>query len=126
MSTKITYYLIVVLLIIGLYGAGTLVIDELATGDSCPKILHIPMCIVVLVCFLVPLVAHLLKKWNVLYFLFAGLAFGIAFIASIMQYLGEAECPKTESGTPMCYYSLVLFSSIIGLRIFYLKSKNDH
>ncbi|GER58117.1 hypothetical protein ULMA_02250 [Patiriisocius marinus] len=123
MYRRFAYYLILLILLIGVYGAGGLVVDEFKTGDGCPKIMHIPMCLVILICFFIPLIAHLLKKWSVLYFLFTGLAGSIALIASIMQYIGNAECPKTGSGTPMCYYSLILFSSLIILKIFYLKSK---
>ena len=124
MSNKITYYSILAILIIGLFGAGGLVIEEFKTGEGCPKIMDIPMCLVVLICFIIPLISHLLKKGNVLYFLFTGLAGSIALVASIMQFTGHAECPKTTSGTPMCYYSLLLFSSLIILKILYIKSKS--
>jgi len=125
MSKKITYYSILVILIIGLFGAGGLVVEEFKTGEGCPKIMQIPMCLVILICFIVPFIAHLLKKWNVLYFLFTGLAGSIALVASIMQFTGNAECPKTTSGTPMCYYSLVLFSSLIIFKIAQIKSKHN-
>nr|WP_321246129.1 hypothetical protein [uncultured Psychroserpens sp.] len=125
MKEKILKYSIFIILIIGLLGAGGLVIEELKTGEGCPKIMHIPMCLVILICFLIPLIAHLLQKWNTLYFLFTGLAGSIALIASIMQYTGHAECPKTASGTPMCFYSLLLFSSLIILKIIHIKSKSN-
>lgn len=118
------YYVILGILIIGLFGAGGLVIEEFKTGEGCPKIMHVPMCLVILICFIVPLIAHYFKRWNILYFLFTGLAGSIALVASIMQYTGHAECPKTPSGTPMCYYSLVLFSSLIILKIYHLKLNN--
>lgn len=123
MLKRIAYYAILGILIIGVYGAGGLVVEEFKTGEGCPKIMGIPMCLVILFCFLVPLIVHLLKKKNVLYFLFTGLAGSIALMASVMQLLGYAECPKTASGTPMCYYSLLLFSSLIALKIYHLKSK---
>ncbi len=123
---KLITYLIFVILIIGLLGAGSLVVEEFKTGEGCPKILGIPMCLVILICFIVPLIALLLKKWNILYFLFTGLAGSIALIASIMQFTGHAECPKTNSGTPMCYYSLLLFSSLIILKIYQLKLTNKN
>tara|TARA_R110000751_G_scaffold272585_1_gene372789 strand:- start:225 stop:611 length:387 start_codon:yes stop_codon:yes gene_type:complete len=117
MSKKITYYSILVVLIIGLFGAGILVIEEFKTGEGCPKIMHIPMCLVVLICFIIPLIAHLLKKYNSIYFLFTGLAFLIAIIASVMQFKGLGECPKLDNGIPMCYLSFVLFSILITLKI---------
>ena len=124
MLKQITYYSILVILIIGLFGSGGLVLEEFKTGEGCPKLLHVPMCLVVFICFIIPLVAQLLKKWNVLYYVFTGLAGSIALVASIMQFTGHAECPKTASGTPMCYYSLVLFSSLILLKIYHLKNNN--
>ncbi|QXP79085.1 MULTISPECIES: hypothetical protein [Winogradskyella] len=119
-----SYYSILILLVIGVFGAGGLVIEEFKTGEGCPKLLHIPMCLVVFICFIIPLIAHLLKKGNALYFIFTGLAGSIALVASVMQFMGHAECPKTASGTPMCYYSLVLFSSLILLKIYHLKNNN--
>ncbi|MBF8150592.1 hypothetical protein ITJ86_11835 [Winogradskyella sp. F6397] len=125
MLKQITYYSILVILIIGLFGSGALVLEEFKTGEGCPKLLHVPMCLVVFICFTIPLVAHLFKKWNVLYYVFTGLAGSIALVASIMQFTGHAECPKTASGTPMCYYSLVLFSSLILLKIYHLKTNKQ-
>ncbi len=125
MLKKITYYIILVILIIGLYGAGSLVIEEFNTGEGCPKIMHVPMCLVILICLIIPLIAHFLKKWNTLYFLFTGIAASIALIASIMQFTGNAECPKTGTGTPMCYYSLLIFSVLIVSKIYHLKTNNQ-
>jgi hypothetical protein len=125
MKQKIIYFSILIILTIGLFGAGELVLEELKTGEGCPKIMRVPMCLVILICFAVPLITHLLKKWNVLYFLFTGLAGSIALIASVMQFTGHAECPKTTSGTPMCYYSLLLFSSLIVLKIYCIKLNNQ-
>ncbi|WP_405247772.1 hypothetical protein [Cellulophaga sp. Asnod2-G02] len=116
-----SYSLILSLLIIGTIGVGGLVLEEVQTGNGCPKIGMVPACIIVLFCFLVPLVAHLKKKWNVLYFFFTGLAFVIAIIASVMQYLGHSECPKTDGGIPMCYLSFAIFSLLITLKIIQLK-----
>lgn len=123
MKNKILSFSIFTILLIGMYGAGGLVVKEFITGQGCPKIMHIPMCVIILICFLIPFLAHLFKKWNRLYFLASGLAASIALIASVMQFLEQAECPKTTSGTPMCYYSLALFSSVILLKIIDIKTK---
>lgn len=127
MSKKIIHYCIFIILFFGLYGAGGLVIEEFKTGQGCPKIMQIPICLLILICFIIPLITHLLKKWNILYFLFTGIAGSVALIASIMQFTGNSECPKTASGTPMCYYSLLIFSSLILLKIIYLRlSKRNY
>ncbi len=121
MLKNLTYYLIVILLIVGVFGAGSLVWDEIKTGSGCPKIWIIPACVIVLVCFLLPLILHILKKYNVLYFAFTGLAFFIAVIASIMQFTGNGECPKLDNGIPMCYLSFLIFLSLILLKLFLLE-----
>ena len=121
MSKIITYYSVLVILIIGLFGAGMLVVEEFKTGNGCPKIMDIPMCLVVLICFVIPLIAHLLKKYNSIYFLFTGLAFLIAIVASVMQFKGLGECPKLDNGIPMCYLSFALFSTLIIFKIILIK-----
>ena len=121
MIKKIVYYSIIIILTAGIYSAGGLVIEELKTGNGCPKVMNIPMCMVILVCFIIPFVVHIVKKQHFLYFIFTGLAGSIALSASIMQYLNTAECPKTSSGTPMCYFSLLFFTTLILLKIVDLK-----
>lgn len=125
MNKRLTYILILIILLIGLYGAGVLVIEEFLTGEGCPKIIYIPVCLVVLICLVIPLGVHVLKKWNLLYFLFTGLAGSIALIASTMQFTGYTECPKTDSGTPMCYYSLLIFSVLVVTKVHHLKPNNQ-
>jgi hypothetical protein len=112
---------ITLLLVIGIYGAGSLVWDEIQTGEGCPKIWIIPACAIVLISFLIPLIVHVINKYIRLYFVFTGLALAIAIIASIMQYTGNGECPKLENGIPMCYLSFLLFTSLIILKILHIR-----
>ena len=83
--TKAIYWIIVLLFIVGIIGAGGLVLTEIKTGNGCPKFGVVPACVIVLICFILPLFSHVLKKWNIIYFIFTGLAALIALIASIMQ-----------------------------------------
>lgn len=118
---RILSILLTVLFIIGILGAGSLVIKEIQTANGCPKVLGIPACAIILVCFIIPLITHLLGKYNRWYFFFTGLATLIATMASILQFIGNSECPKTGNGTPMCYYSLLLFTGLIVLKIYQLR-----
>ncbi|CAM4102213.1 hypothetical protein [Zobellia nedashkovskayae] len=118
------YWVINILFLIGLFGAGSLVISEFTTGDGCPKFGAVPACLIILICFILPFISHLLKKWNLIYFLFTGIAALIALVASIMQFIGNAECPKTDSGIPMCYISLLIFTSLIIFKKIQLNSSN--
>ena len=123
MNKSIINIIIIIIFLIGIVGAGSLVLDEISTGDSCPKFGFIPACYIILACFVLPFIAHLIKKWNFIYFLGIGFALLIASVASIMQYTGNAECPRTSGGPPMCYYSFLIFLILILLKIMYLKNK---
>ena len=114
--TKVIYWIIVLLFIIGIIGAGGLVLSEIKTGNGCPKFGIVPACVIILICFILPFVSHILKKWKSIYFIFTGLAALIALIASIMQFMGAAECPKTSTAIPMCYLSLLIFTLLITLK----------
>jgi len=118
---KILNLAILLLFIIGIIGAGSLVGVEIQTGNGCPKVWRIPACVIILICFVIPLISHIFRRYNGLYFFFTGLAATIAAIASIMQFTGNGECPKTGGGTPMCYYSFLLFMGLIVIKVYLLK-----
>lgn len=122
-SKKIIRFVIIILLAIGLYGVGGLVYTEIQTGNGCPKLWIIPACYIIFLCFLIPLIVHLLKKYNSVYFIFTGIAVSIATIASIMQYTGNGQCPKLDNGTPMCYLSFLIFATLITLKKIQLSLK---
>lgn len=103
--------------IFGIYGAGILVYNEFSQGNICPKLLNIPACYIILACLVIPFLAHVFKKDNIIYFTGTGIAWSIAFYASIMQISGVIECPKTSAGIPMCYISFAIFTLLIVLKI---------
>lgn len=124
---KITSLLIWPLAGFGLYGTISLVVMELREGNICPKILSIPACYLILICFVLVLTSHsqLFKDKNWGYFIGAGIAFSIAIIGTIGQLTGMIECPKTTSGIPMCYLSLAFFSTLLLLKIVTIKLKQE-
>lgn len=109
-------YILYLIFLLGIYGAGTLVYKEFVYGNICPKIVHIPACYIIMVCLVIPLTIHLIKGSNSIYFMFTGLAWIIATYGAIMQISETIECPKTEEGIPMCYISFVMFSLLILLK----------
>ena len=72
---------VVTLLLIGIWGAGGLFLDEIQTGSGCPKIWKIPACLIILICFLAAFLTHILNKWNTIYFVFTGIALTIAIVS---------------------------------------------
>ena len=123
MKIKHLNWLLLIVFSIGIIGAGLLVYNEITLTNVCPILLGIPACYVILACFVIPFLVHILKEKNSIYFLFTGIAFIIALIASIMQFTGFGECPKTSNGIPMCYYSFLLFTILIVLKIYHSKYK---
>ena len=123
-TKKVLSIAITILLLIGIWGTGGLVWNEIQTGNGCPKIWIIPACVIVFICFLIPLIVHVLGIWDLVYFVFTGLALTIAIAASFMQFTGNGECPKLDNGTPMCYLSFLIFSTLIGLKITLLNKEN--
>jgi len=77
MKTKALNWLLLLVFIVGIIGASLLVYDEIKTTNVCPKLLGIPACYIILVCFIIPFIVHLVKGRNSVYFLFTGIAFTI-------------------------------------------------
>ena len=106
-------------LLVGIWGSYGLAKDDWVNGDVCPKILGIPACYIILSCFLLAAVSHIKvlgdKFW--LYFVSTGIAWSIATYGTLGETFGWAECPKTAGGTPMCYISFAMFSTLILLKI---------
>ncbi|XMO86007.1 hypothetical protein AAFN75_14555 [Algibacter sp. AS12] len=123
MNTILKYILYLIFLF-GIYGAGELVYKEIDYGDICPKIINIPACYIIMACLVIPLINHLIKGSNRIYFIFTGLAWSIATYGSIMQFSKIIECPKTAEGIPMCYISFVIFSLLILLKTVELTRTN--
>lgn len=116
---KILFYIVTALLIFGLWGAATLSYGEFSGTGGCPHLGVIPACYIVFICFLIPLITHIFGRRNSLFYLCSGFAFLLATFASVGQLSDAVQCPKTESGVPMCYISFFLFLAIISLKIIY-------
>ncbi len=123
MLKKVISFIIYFLLIFGVYGAGKLSYNEILHHNICPKLIGIPACFIIFLCFLIPLLIHFLKKRKVLYFVFTGIAFTIALVGTIGQMTDNIQCPKKDDGTPMCYISLAIFTTLILLKIIVIRKE---
>jgi len=115
--------ILILLFVLSILGASSLVYNEFVHHSICPKILNIPACYIIMGCFIIPLLGHLLKWNNFIYFIGTGLAFSIALFGTITQLLETVQCPKTSTGIPMCFISLSIFTSLIILKIMLLHIK---
>jgi hypothetical protein len=125
MFKKAVSFIIYFLLLFGVYGAGKLSYNEIMYQNICPKIIGIPACFIIFLCFLIPLIVHFLRKKNTLYFLFTGIAFLIAMIGTIGQMTNKIQCPKNDNGIPMCFISLGIFITLILLKIFLIRKEQS-
>lgn len=114
-SKKMINILILILLLSVFFGILNLVLDEFNNANVCPKFFIIPACYIIFGFALLTFFAHFIKN-SKLFYLAASVPFVIAVIASTMQFFGKAECPKTDSGIPMCYLSFLFFGVIISLK----------
>ncbi len=114
--SKLTGILIPLVFIVGIWGTSGLVYDEFSDGSICPKILSIPACYIIALCLVVPFIGHLLNWNKIVYYAGTGLAASIALFGTMSNLSGLTQCPQTASGTPMCYISLALFTSLIALK----------
>ena len=124
-NVKPLWILNLFVILIGVWGIGDLVWSEFQHAHTCPKLLGIPACYFIFFFIVAVLVSHLkvLKDKNFLYFLFGGIAWLIAVMASYMQYNELAQCPKTESGFPLCYGSFALFGVLLLLKVVEMRNR---
>ena len=119
----ILFGLIIAIAGFAVYGSFGISMNDWQTGNICPKIIGIPACYIVFVCFVVALISHLIpnknSKW--VYFFFVGIVTLIASTGTIGELTGLAECPRTSGGTPMCFISLAICLSLLISKVALLK-----
>jgi len=115
---QVLFWLIILIASFAIYGSFGLSMNDWKIGNICPKILGIPACYIVLTCFTIALVAHLIphskSKW--MYFFFIGVVTLIASTGTLGELTGLAKCPRTAGGTPMCFISLAICLSLLILK----------
>ena len=112
------YWITTILLLFVSFTSLELSGDNWMGKKECPKILGIPACYIVSFCFVAAFACHILNTLvsNNIYFVFIGIPGVIALIGSITELTGKTICPKTESGKPMCFYSLAFCIALAGAK----------
>ena len=119
MMNQALYFILIGLLLLGIYGSFNLSMRDFKKKNICPKILGIPACYIVVACFVLALLAHTLpavfvSPWG--YYAFIAVPFLLALAGSLTELSGKVICPKTPGGTPMCYISLAMCSTFLILK----------
>jgi hypothetical protein len=85
------------------------------TGDACPELGPIPACYVVSLAYLAMAIAVSIgwrhSKW--LFFLGVTPVILLAIAGTGLELFGRPTCPRSESGWPLCYTSLMMSVSLL-------------
>jgi len=117
------YWLTWVILTIAIVGAATLSYTDWQHKNICPKIISIPACYIVFSMFFIAAVMHQInnKTSNFLYFAVIGIPLFFASKGTIIELAGTEICPRSDSGTPMCFISLGFCISLILTKYFSIR-----
>jgi len=98
-----------------LFGLAPVVLDELRGLNACPKVVSVPACYVVGLGYIAMGVAAVFapRRLTLLFLIGWAPVFALALTGSTMEVLGRPTCPVSLTGTPMCYYSLLVASLLL-------------
>lgn len=113
-----------IIVLFAINGTWSLVQHEYKVKDICPKLLGVPACYIVLLCFTGVLFSHVIpfNKSEWLYFSFAGVVTLIASMGTVGELTGMVKCPRTSGGTPMCFISLAICLSLLATKMLELRA----
>ena len=103
-------------MLLGLYGAISISWLTITEESPCPSVMGIPVCYVILMCYVLIALALLNRDSTVQSILFYGpwaVVFVVALLATVFELSNGSTCPKSSGGFPMCYASLI-YSALIG------------
>lgn len=98
------------LALIGLMGVLPVSLAQLVSSSECPHLGPVPACHLVSMAYATMLITVLNQRfWRVWYFLSGWIpVFILAATGSAIELFENGTCPRTGSGTPMCFLSLGL------------------
>jgi len=106
------------LIIIGVTGVIPVSYNTYLGLTQCPQISGIFICYIVSVGYITMLVAQIIPKNNIrlqntIFYSSWGVVFLVALIGVIFEIVQGNACPKSTTGIPLCYLSLLLTLSIL-------------
>ncbi len=116
---QILFFVIIGILLFSIYGSFNLSMVDFQKKNVCPKILGIPACYIVFLFFSLALGSHLFKGSlgnNLWYYGLMAVPFLLALSGTLTELSGKVVCPRTPGGTPMCYISLGICTTLIILK----------
>lgn len=116
---QILFFVIIGILLFSIYGSFNLSMVDFQKKNVCPKILGIPACYIVFLFFSLALGSHLFKGSlgnDLWYYGLMAVPFLLALSGTLTELSGKVVCPRTPGGTPMCYISLGICTTLIVLK----------
>jgi hypothetical protein len=107
-------WLLFTLAIFGVVGVAPIALQQWTGASACPALGPVPACYVALVGYSLVAVSVFFEGRVRLAVFLAGFIpiFALAATGSGLELLGQNACPKSTTGTPLCYYSLALAISL--------------
>ena len=116
---QVLFFAIIAILIFSIYGSFNLSMVDFHKKNICPKVLGIPACYIVFLFFALALGGHVFKGYlgrDLWYYGFMAVPFLLALGGTLTELSGKVVCPRTPGGTPMCYISLGICTTLLILK----------
>ena len=116
---EILFFAIIAVLLFSLYGSFNLSRVDFRKKNVCPKVLGVPACYIVFLFFALAFFAHVftgaLAK-DLWYYGLLAVPFLLALGGTLTELSGKVICPRTPGGTPMCFISLGICTTLLLLK----------
>ena len=92
-------------------------------GNACPHLGLVPACYLVMVCYAAMGIAALFwnKQLSWLFFSGAVPVIFMAMIGTVLEITGLPTCPRSDTGLPLCYMSLLVGVMMLVVFLYVLK-----
>jgi len=106
--------------VLALYRLFPVVADQLKGQEACPMLGPVPACYLVFVGYIAIGVSVVLEPLRSGWVFLSGWlpVFLFALSGTSMELLGQPTCPRSASDVPLCFFSLVIASSLFVAFIF--------
>lgn len=102
---------------VGLVGVSLISYGQFSGDSNCPQLGPLPICYVILACYAAVLISAFVAESKRAWLFWPGWigVFVAAAFGSSMELAGQVTCPRSASGIPTCYFSLLMATAIVAL-----------
>ena len=117
---QVLFFIIIAVLLFTIYGSFNLSMVDFQKKNICPKVFGVPACYIVCLFFVLALGGHIFKGFlgiDIWYYGFVAVPFLLALGGTLTELSGKVICPRTPGGTPMCFISLGICTTLLLLKL---------